>query len=43
MTGFDFINNTITTCDPQKGVYEYPLDKFEERYNDLEKQAVVIK
>lgn len=43
LTGFDFINNTITTCDPQKGVYEYPLDKFEERYNDLEKQAVVIK
>ncbi len=43
LTGFNFKNNTITTCDPQKGVYEYQMDKFEERYNDLEKQAVVIK
>lgn len=42
LTGYDFDYETVTVCDPLKGEYTYDMDRFEEIYNELEKQAITI-
>jgi len=42
LTGYDIQNNTVTVCDPMRGVKEYKLDKFKKRYEALFMQAVII-
>lgn len=42
LTGYDTYNNTVTVCDPLKGEYTYDMYRFEEIYNQLEKQAITI-
>lgn len=42
LTGYDTDNGTVTVCDPLKGEYTYDMYRFEEIYNQLEKQAVTI-
>jgi len=42
LTGYDIDNETVTVCDPLRGEYTYDIYRFEEIYNELEKQAVTI-
>ena len=42
LTGYDTYNGTVTVCDPLKGEYTYDMCRFEEIYNELEKQAVTV-
>lgn len=42
LTGYDTYNKTVTVCDPLRGEYTYDMYRFEEIYNELEKQAVTI-
>jgi len=42
LTGYDLNNETVTVCDPLKGEYTYDMYRFEEIYDELEKQAVTI-
>lgn len=42
LTGYDIYNETVTVCDPLRGEYTYNMNRFEEIYNELEKQAVTI-
>lgn len=41
--GYDERKNTVLTADPLHGNIEYNADLFETRYNELLKQAVIIK
>lgn len=44
LTGYDRKNRIVYVCDPLKGKVEtYDLSIFNQRYNDLGKQAVIIK
>ena len=41
--GYDLDKNVVYTADPLVGNTEYDIDLFETRYNELLKQAIVIK
>lgn len=41
--GYDIERNVVLVADPLRGNVEYDIDLFESRYNELLKQAVVIK
>jgi uncharacterized protein YvpB len=41
--GYDLDRNVVLAADPLVGNTEYDIDAFEERYNELLRQAVVIK
>lgn len=43
LIGYDKVNGTVTVSDPLKGITEYPYELFETRYNQMGKQAVVIR
>ena len=42
LTGYDLKKNTVTVCDPLKGVAKYNLTQFFAVYNDLYQQAMTI-
>lgn len=42
LTGFDLDNNTVTICDPLKGVCVYDYNAFLEYYVELGRQAVIL-
>lgn len=42
LAGFDIKNNTVTLNDPMKGIIDYNIDKFEVRFKQMNRQAVVI-
>ena len=41
--GYDLIANTVTVCDPLEGKIQYDMDKFENRYQLVYQQAVVLR
>ncbi|MCQ2465671.1 MAG: C39 family peptidase [Oscillospiraceae bacterium] len=43
LCGYNTAENTVTAADPLKGMMKYNLDRFETIYNQLEKQAVIVK
>ena len=43
LCGYDLDANTVTVCDPLEGKIEYDMDKFEDRYQLVYQQAVVIR
>ncbi len=43
LCGYDLDANTVTVCDPLEGKVEYDMDKFEDRYQLVYQQAVVIR
>ena len=42
MKGYDLETDTVYVCDPLRGEIEYPISRFEEIYDQLGKQALVI-
>ncbi len=42
LAGFNISGNTVTLNDPMKGIIDYNIDKFETRYDQMHRQAVVI-
>lgn len=42
LIGYDKDNNTCIVSDPLQGIKEYPRDLFNQRYEELGKQAVVV-
>lgn len=42
LNGYDLDRSTVTIIDPQKGIRVYDIDRFEERFVQLGKQAVAI-
>lgn len=42
LTGYNLDTNTVIVCDPLKGRTEYDMDLFEQCYNLIYQQAVVI-
>lgn len=42
LIGYDKDNNTCIVSDPLQGIKEYPKDLFNQRYEELGKQAVVV-
>lgn len=43
LTGYSIPNSTVTVCDPLEGQTTYDMEVFEDRYNRLYQQAVVIR
>lgn len=43
LCGYDLNANTVTVCDPLEGRVEYDMDIFEDRYNTMYQQAVVVR
>ncbi len=42
LTGYDIERGYVYMNDPQYGIVSYKMELFEERFNDLEKQGIVI-
>lgn len=42
LIGYDLAANTVTVCDPLEGLTSYDMTIFEDRYNKIYKQAVII-
>ncbi len=42
LTGYDMNDNTVTVCDPMKGVTSYDLTQFFDVYDKLHQQAMTI-
>lgn len=42
LIGYDKDNNTCIVSDPLQGIKEYPRDLFNQRYEELGKQAIVV-
>ena len=43
LTGFDLKEDTVTVCDPLRGIMVYDRERFEEHYIQMECQAIVIR
>ena len=43
LTGYDLSRNIVIVCDPLEGRMEYDMDMFEDRYQRVYEQAVVIR
>ena len=43
LCGYDLNANTVTVCDPLEGKIQYDMDKFENRYQLVYQQAVVLR
>ena len=43
LCGYDLNANTVTVCDPLEGKIQYNMDKFEDRYQLVYQQAVVLR
>ena len=43
LCGYDLNANTVTVCDPLEGKIQYDMDKFEDRYQLVYQQAVVLR
>lgn len=42
LIGYNIDDNTVTVVDPQKGVINYDTKLFNQRYEELNKQAIII-
>lgn len=42
LIGYDLSDNTVTVCDPLVGLAKYDMAVFEDRYNKVYQQAVII-
>lgn len=42
LTGYDKVNDIVYVSDPLKGSMEYSLERFEDVYNQMGKQAVIL-
>lgn len=42
LAGFNMSGNIVTLNDPMKGIIDYNINKFETRYDQMYKQAIVI-
>ena len=43
LCGYDLNANTVTVCDPLEDKIQYDMDKFENRYQLVYQQAVVLR
>ncbi len=42
LAGFNISGDTVTLNDPMKGIIDYNINKFETRYDQMHRQAIVI-